>query len=304
MTYIYRLAGENLALAEAEVEGFLESQEIHETVERDGRLVFSESEPPEGQLRRLALVHEVSELIEVADNPGDIDHRVEESFRVRTESASEDVETAGLEERLGKELSTRESEVDLENPDEILKAYVTDGKIYLGRVLEDIDRGLYEKRSNQERPFSSPISLDPVLARVLVNLSGVRPGDAVLDPFCGTGGILIEAGLCGVGVLGADLQEKMVEGARKNLEEYGVIVHDIRCCGIGSISGEFENEPAAVVTDLPYGKSSKTEGEPVKTFAEKLDELAGKAVFIYNEPELAGMEANYSVYVHKYLTRY
>ena len=153
-----------------------------------------------------------------------------------------------------------------DRPDEDLRLYVYGGGSYLGRVVEDIDRGLFEKRSNEKRPFSSPVSLDPVLARVLVNLSGVEAGEHLLDPFCGTGGILIEAGLCGVGVYGFDVKEEMVEGARENLEEYGVIVHDIRQRDALELDDSYLSDIDAVVTDLPYGRSSVQKYELLEEF--------------------------------------
>ncbi len=44
--------------------------------------------------------------------------------------------------------------------------------------------------------------MSPKLARCMVNLTGVKENDLVLDPFCGTGGILIEAGIMGARVIG------------------------------------------------------------------------------------------------------
>jgi len=49
----------------------------------------------------------------------------------------------------------------------------------------------------------------------MVNLSGARR--EVLDPFCGTGGVLIEAGLIGLEVYGFDIQQSMVEGCKEIL---------------------------------------------------------------------------------------
>jgi tRNA G10 N-methylase Trm11 len=49
MTYTYLLAGENLELAEAELNGFLKSQDIDERVKREGRLAETEAQP--SQLR-------------------------------------------------------------------------------------------------------------------------------------------------------------------------------------------------------------------------------------------------------------
>ncbi len=69
--------------------------------------------------------------------------------------------------------------------------------------------------------------MSPKLARCMVNLTGMIAGDIVLDPFCGTGGILIEAGVMGARVVGADIDERMVEGTIKNLEYCGVKEYEI-----------------------------------------------------------------------------
>lgn len=69
------------------------------------------------------------------------------------------------------------------------------------------------------RPFMKPVSLDPRLARVLVNLlrDRLEAGAAIADPLCGTGGLLIEAALVGVPAVGVDLDPEMVAGARRNV---------------------------------------------------------------------------------------
>ncbi|NIP34812.1 MAG: methyltransferase domain-containing protein, partial [Thermoplasmata archaeon] len=72
------------------------------------------------------------------------------------------------------------------------------------------------------RPFSHPISLHPKYARAMVNLAKVPLGGRILDPFCGTGGVLIEAALLGYEPLGSDIDPRMVEGSRRNLEAMGL----------------------------------------------------------------------------------
>lgn len=300
MSYAYLLAGDDLELAKADLEGFLRSQEILEEAELSSRVAFTEAEP--SQLKRLALTHEIVEVLYRGEWENfETDYRPEGSFSVRTERIDRDLD---IESELGEYFETEGNSVELEHPDKKIKIYVLEDGIVVGRVVEDIDRSLYEKRGNEERPFSSPVSLDPVLARVLVNLSEVPPGGHIIDPFCGTGGILIEAGLCGIGVHGSDLQKEMVEGTRKNLEEYGIIVHDIRQCRVNEVTDTFDRGFDAVITDLPYGQASKSENKPVETFLEIMDDVADKAVFMYNEPELGDLKADYQVYVHKNLTRY
>jgi len=146
--------------------------------------------------------------------------------------------------------------------------------------------------------------MDPVLARVLVNLSALKPGENILDPFCGTGGILIEAGLCGIRVNGFDMQKGMVKGCKKNLEEYGIINYDIREKEVSKISKTELNNYNAIVTDLPYGQSSKKTGKAVEEFLNVLKSFNGACVFMYNESNLGDLEADFSIYVHKNLTRY
>lgn len=306
MTQLYHLAGENLEMAEAELNGFLESQGIHEKAKRRGRLAETEEEP--GQLKRLALTHEVSRKIceTVGIESLDTEYRPEKSFAVRAENLTEQrKDTNNLEKEIGEVLRTDSNSVDLENPETIIRAYILEEKIVLGELVEDMDRGLFDNRKNQNRPFSSPVSLDPVLARVLVNLSGVKPGEHVLDPFCGTGGILIEAGLGGVGVHGLDVKEEMVEGCRKNLEEYGIINHDIREEKVSEADEIFDMEQfSAIVTDLPYGQASKKTEKSVSEFLELIESFEGGVVFMWHEEELGGHEADFSRYIHGSLTRY
>lgn len=268
-----------------------------------------ETDSHPSQLKRLALTHEVGRKISeiaVGDLENlDTDYRPAGSFSVRVETLSEGQGSRkNIEKRLGRFFKAGNNSVDLENPDITIKVYIEDGKAFICELIEDINRSLFEKRRNQNRPFSSPVSLDPVLARVLVNLSGVRPGEHVLDPFCGTGGILIEAGLCGVGVHGLDVKDEMVSGSERNLEEYGIINHDIRQGEVSRIDEVFQRDFDAIITDLPYGKSSKEAGNPVEEFLEFIEDFEGPVVFVWNEEELNGYTADFSVYVHGSLTRY
>ena len=294
--YIYRLAGEKLRLAEAELNGFLEAVGEAEKASRQDRLAFTQSHPK--QLKRLGLTHDVTEEID----PGEF--RPEGSYAVRVENLSdEEIEKEEIESEIGQKISTDENSVDLENPETIVKVYITEDQIFYGKLIEDISRNLFEQRSNEKRPYSSPISMDPVLARVLVNLSETPAGEIILDPFCGTGGILIEAGLCGIMPKALDIQEEMVEGSKENLNNYGVINFDIKEGDI-SEANELFDEYNAVISDLPYGKASKQENKAVEKFMEFIENFDGNTVFIYNKASLGDYEADFEVYVHKNLTRY
>jgi len=108
----------------------------------------------------------------------------------------------------------------------------------------------FESRKSHRQPAPHPTAMHPKLARAMVNLS--RSQD-ILDPFCGSGGILIEAALMGVKAKGVDIDKDMIERARKNLEHFGVEAD----LDVGDARESLEAE--AIVTDLPYGRNSKAD---------------------------------------------
>jgi SAM-dependent methyltransferase len=76
----------------------------------------------------------------------------------------------------------------------------------------------YKSRDYEKRVRDAKVGmLPPKLAQMLINLAGVTRGSALYDPFCGTGTVLIEAGLLGYTVLGSDLDPRMVAAAEANL---------------------------------------------------------------------------------------
>ena len=93
----------------------------------------------------------------------------------------------------------------------------------------------------------------PRMARALVNLTQVRAGEMLLDPFAGTCGILIEACLIGIQGVGIEVQTRLVKGALCNL-------HTLDC---SLLLGDAKRLPLqnssidAAVLDTPYGRSAK-----------------------------------------------
>lgn len=150
--------------------------------------------------------------------------------------------------------------VDLDRPDVLLHVYLTPERLVTTR-LAVIDRGAFGARTPSKRPFFSPISLHPWVGRCLVNLAGVRRGSVVLDPFCGTGGILMEAALIGCRVYGSDVLRRMVYGTSRNLGFVGATAERLVTGDIEAVEAPSEALDA-VVTDLPYGRSSTMKREP------------------------------------------
>lgn len=238
------------------------------------------------------------------------------SLAIRCKNRSSLVDSKNIVKVLA-DIYTLNRTVKLQNPDVEVRAIITDSTIYVGVKKFEIDRKQFENRKAQFRPFFSPISLHPKLARALVNLSEIKKGQTLLDPFCGTGGILIEAGLIGVKTIGSDIDDKLVIGCKENLDFYNIKDYDLFCTDIGNIS-EYVSKIDAVVTDLPYGKSTTTKGEEIKSlYSRAFDTISkilkdgGKAVMGIPDKSMLEIrkdnleiKAIYPVKTHNSLTRY
>lgn len=152
--------------------------------------------------------------------------------------------------------------VDLKAPEAVLRTFLGADRLLVGWRWFDRDPKDLEARHVKRRPFFSPVSLEPKWARTLVNLARLRRGDLVVDPFCGTGGILLEAAAVGVRVAGSDLNPDMVDGTRQNLGHYGYEPAALFAADASEAVAAYRRHDAApadaVVTDLPYGRSAST----------------------------------------------
>ena len=139
--------------------------------------------------------------------------------------------------------------VSLDKPDREYRAILSEDRCYFGKVLFSINRGAYNVRNPGKRDFFHPGVMMPRMARTLINLTCSQAGDIVLDPFCGTGGILIEAEMLGMQTVGSDFDPMMINGCRQNVTQADLMLAD-------ATHLPFDNHTLdAVVTDFPYGQS-------------------------------------------------
>jgi tRNA (guanine10-N2)-dimethyltransferase len=198
------------------------------------------------------------------------------------------------------EIYTKNKKVNLTNPDNEIRVFITDSKVYVGKKIIVIDRSQYEKRRVQFRPYFSPISLHPKIARALVNLSGIRKDEILLDPFCGTGGILLEAGLIGAKVIGSDIEEKMIYGSKESLDFYKLKNYQLFCSDIGDIK-KFIDYVDAIVTDLPYGIATTTKGENMNKLYMRTFEVIAKILKEKKKAVIGISDKKYITKLHKHL---
>src|SRR2546428_3754526 len=222
--------------------------------------------PVERAAHRLGLAHVVCE--ELAS--GDLDAirafaSAQElggrTFRVRAHGLDADLDPRAVEAPLGAALG-KTGRVDLDAPQLDYRVLLGEEFVF-GRVLHRVDRSRLEATKVANRPFSLPISLHPKCARALVNLARVPMAGTVLDPFGGTGGVLLEAAAIGLRPIGLDRDRRMVLGCRSSLRdvqaEDRVAIADAGHLPLrsGSVHG--------IATDPPYGKAASTRGESIKS---------------------------------------
>jgi len=212
-----------------------------------------------------------------------------------------------------------EGKVSLDSPVREVSAYVGRGgaKTYLAITMPRSMRQGWATRRPRSRAFFHPSAIFPKLSRALVNLSGVQPGEAFLDPFCGTGSLLIEASIIGAEPVGIDIARKMARGARRNSIKYGqpwlgLVRADSRSLPI--------REVGAIATDIPYGRASSAGGLQSSEILTSLVEGApavlpeGRKLVVMHPKslevgpiadELGGLrvERELEIYIHRTLTR-
>ncbi|MEM4330781.1 MAG: hypothetical protein QW273_02110, partial [Candidatus Pacearchaeota archaeon] len=66
-------------------------------------------------------------------------------------------------------------------------------KIFFGLVEQTYESKEDEKRDMEKPVRRESLAISPRLAKILINLSGIKKGETLLDPFCGIGVILQEA---------------------------------------------------------------------------------------------------------------
>jgi len=226
-------------------------------------------------------------MLQSADNlPTRLLPRRGETFSVRikrVQASSPELDVPEIERALGSVLyrNSEEPKVEFRNPSKPYFGVLSDGLFFFGLKVGEVDLSRFGARSPKRRPFFHPTALTAKLARCMVNLSRAQRGSILLDPFCGTGTILLEAGLIGCHPIGVDVKERMVRGARRNIRGYrvterGLIVADARVLPLRGVD--------CVATDPPYGRSSTTMGLEAKSllvdFLSSVPEAVKKGAFI------------------------
>ncbi len=244
-----------------------------------------------------------------------------ESFAARVrriKGATPDLIGVELERKLGEMVlnKVKGSKVNLTAPQKTFFGILTDNRFVFGLKVAEISPKPFVERRPRKRPFFHPTAMTAKLARCMVNLARPRAGDLVVDPFCGTASIAVEAWLIGCRVVGFDVQPRMVRGSLQNLVHFGVepeglAVADARHLPVAGVD--------CIVTDPPYGRSATTLGwstqRIVEDFLSTIEQVLSKGrricmaspkyIRLGKIGEKLGLKhvESHFVYVHGSLTR-
>jgi tRNA (guanine10-N2)-dimethyltransferase len=223
-----------------------------------------------------------------------------------------------LERKLGEQIlkKVKNARVNLSNPQKTFFGVLTDNRFIFGLKTAEIIPKPFFERGPRRKPFFHPTAMQAKLARVMVNLAQPKRGDLVLDPFCGTGGMLVEAGLMGCRVVVFDAKPHMLRGGLKNLRHYGIKLEGV---AIADARYPPVTKVDCIATDPPYGRSASTLGTSTRLIVEdflsaigdilprgaKICTAAPKTVRISETAQDAGFKhlESHFVFVHRSLTR-
>ncbi|MBI5388902.1 N-6 DNA methylase [Candidatus Woesearchaeota archaeon] len=312
MNYIFLLSKENIPLAQAEVAALAQG-----SARADGCLALGNVKPT--LFRRLAYTQAVCRLLFSCPAPGlekamkgyEWKTIYKNSFCLRIHALDsikkkyDEVSLAGIIWR-----ALKEPKVRLEKSETPIRIYLLGKQAHVCLLLYENKKEFLLRKAHQ-RPELSPTSLYPRLARAMVNLTGITRG-TITDPFCGTGGILLEAGLMGFLVEGWDIDAVTLRKCAINMGHYGIKKYNL----LNQDATTLNKKVQFVVADLPYGKNSPMDrqiGELYLPFLKQLKRhLTKKAVlgfpdFVDYKKMLAQAgfkpEHEFTIYLHKTLSK-
>lgn len=132
-------------------------------------------------------------------------------------------------------------------------------------------------RRDRNKPYADGKKgmLPPKVARMMVNCATRGEKHLVIDPFCGTGTVLIEALDLGHEVQGSDQDAKSVTGTRQNLEWFDstrAVTARITHLDASKLTPPSTNLPIAIVTEPFLGKPNP-KPDQIKSVIKGLEKL-------------------------------
>lgn len=133
-------------------------------------------------------------------------------------------------------------------------------RCFFVRHLVSEQRSLLERYSLKTRRYIGTTSMDTEMALLSANQALVQPGSLVLDPFVGTGALLVAAAHFGAYCVGNDIDPRVLHGKggvsiATNFADYGFPQRLLGVMSVDLPKTAMRQVPFwdAIITDPPYG---------------------------------------------------
>ncbi|MBN2518080.1 MAG: RsmD family RNA methyltransferase [Candidatus Altiarchaeota archaeon] len=320
---VFHVSGEHEELPKAEIQGICDSynSKFKIVAGRGNYLLADVDKDIHALANRLAFTHEVFEAASVTA----LDELRSVLRGLPHKNASFCIEAHNFENNRAAQIKWGKALADewgipvkLDGPELRIHLVGLGPRVVVSTEKLGMDKGGLETRDPSKRPYFHPTALKPKLARLFVNLARVKEGDSILDPFCGSGSILLEAGLMGMRAYGLDMDLEKVWGCKENLRFFGANA-EVKEGDATKIEKTFDERFDAIVTDPPYARASKVYGGDLTRLymdflssGKKAVKKGGFIVFAIPADVDIGAEirkigfssmSKYEIYVHRSLSR-
>ncbi len=226
--------GRNPRISFYELKCVLDREKIqYSVVEYDRKLAVLEVDldDPTKLTKMVAGVSKIVELLGKKDDYKEIDIYEGKSNKFNYSISSYDTDVGQFRNYLKqkwKKMGLKANYVRLDHnagPSEIIHKRLLDVVLYndyIGRTVAVPNMSEF-KVHDVSRPKKVHLYTTSIrLARMMINISMVKKGGTLLDPFCGYGTIVQEASFMGINAMGCDIDKDKVIAARENLNHFGL----------------------------------------------------------------------------------
>ena len=248
--YLLELGGENTDLGKYEALELLKFKQYSPRLEFDyGNIIVitTSKDIKENIIARLSMTKRISKVI-FSSSKDDIEEILKDLKEIKIDDLNfairqingKNLNSEQVTLLIGEKISEK-NETNLDGP-QVTVLYYKNENFFISLKYSGKNTGYKKclKHHISNRPYFSPIGIHPRVARAMINLSNCADDRTLIDPFCGTGGVLIEGADMGLKVIGIDLKDKMIEFSKGNLRHYG-------------FKGKLINSDFKEVADLNFG---------------------------------------------------
>lgn len=255
--YLFQISGELPDLAKAEIKNLLKVN----ISQFENNFLCVDQKLNKNLFERLAYTKKIYFLLDKNKDISLIDFKshIKKSYKLDVKNNSENI-CDYVYQKLDN------PEVEIKNPKHKYLIYFSDKKFFLfEEIFENKDSP--STRRAHLREELHPTSLHPKQARAMINLVAQKE---FMDPFCGTGGILIEGALMNLKVIAKDISQIMINRSKINL---GNLISKVDLEVKDALN--LDQEVECIVTDFPFGKNS-FKSEDIQSLFQKFMVVAQK----------------------------